>query len=54
MQLANGIYYSMCSLKAQHVSSGTDTRDYLINNNRHDTQASSHSDLTTGGHHMRM
>jgi len=23
MQLGNGIYYSTCSLKAQHVSSGT-------------------------------
>ena len=23
MQLGNGIYYSICSLKAQHISSGT-------------------------------
>jgi len=32
MQLGNGIYYSTCSLKAQHISSGMS----LIINNRHD------------------
>jgi len=69
MQLGNGIYYSTCSLNAQHVSSGM---SLVIGSSdcicglwftyvcgdcpvvKSEWELSSHSDLTTGGHHTRM
>ena len=54
MQLGNGIYYSTCSLKAQHVSSGTSLIIRSSNCICSLWFTYACGDRPTGGHHMRM